>query len=113
MTAIAAFTIFMHFDGYWIVDSAIADAVLAQPERYSPHVDKAKTKLAACRKALAMGLASGARELHLEGAGIRHSVLTEIRRAGIVPVIVDRGRQTDLQHNADSVAGGHSCGGPK
>jgi hypothetical protein len=96
MAAIAAFTIFMHFDGYWVVDSAMADAVIAQPERYAQHVDKATTKLAACRMALVRGQAGGAQELHLEGAGVTHSALTEIRRAGLVPVLVDKGRQTDL-----------------
>lgn len=96
MHVIAAFTIFMHFDGYWIVESAMADAVLAQPEQFAHCVDKATTKLAACRRALALGQASGAQELHLEGAGVSHFALTEIRRAGMVPVIVDKGRQTNL-----------------
>lgn len=96
MTTIAYYTIFMHFDGYWIVDSAMADAVLANPEGFRHIVAKAPTKLAASRKALAMGLALGARELHLEGAGVCHSALTEIRRAGVVPVISVTARRTDL-----------------
>jgi hypothetical protein len=96
MTTIAYYTIFMHFDGYWIVDSAMADAVIADPQRFSQLVAKAPTKLAASRQALAMGLASGAHELHLEGAGVCHSVLTEIRRAGLVSVVSVGVRQTDL-----------------
>lgn len=87
MTMIAYYTIFMHFDGYWLVDSAMADAVIADPQRFSQLVAKAPTELAASRQDLAMGFASGARELHLKGAGVSHSVLTEIRRVGLVPVV--------------------------
>lgn len=86
----------MHFDGYWIVDTAIADAVLANPEEFRDLVAKAPTKLAASRRAMAMGLECGARELHLKGAGVSHSVLTEIRRAGLVPVVSESARRTDL-----------------
>lgn len=96
MTTIAYYTIFMHFDGYWIVDSAMADAVIADPEQFRHRVAKAPKKLAASRQALAMGLACGADELHLEGAGVCHSALTEIRRAGLVPVVSVGVRRTDL-----------------
>lgn len=86
----------MHFDGYWIVDTALADAALAKRERFQHLVAKAPTKLAASCAAFAMGLACGARELHLEGAGVSHSALTEIRRAGLVPFVSVAARRTDL-----------------
>ena len=96
MTDIAAFTILMNFDGYWVIESSIADAVIAEPGRYSHSVIKAPTKLAACRIALALGMERRALELHLEGVGVTHSALTEIRRAELIPVIRTSGRQTNL-----------------
>jgi hypothetical protein len=55
MTKTAYYTIFMHFDGYWIVDTSMADAVLANPEEFRDLVAKAPTKLAASRRAWPWG----------------------------------------------------------
>jgi hypothetical protein len=98
---IVDYTIFMHFDGYWIVDSALADEVIADPERFRNLVTKAPTKRAASRAALALGVARGAKQLHLEGVGVSMSALTEMRRAGVVPIILERGRRTDLTVGPD------------
>ena len=68
----------MHFDGYWIVDTAIADAVLADPKRFLHLVAKAPTKLSATRKALAMRLACGVSELHLKALNAASELILDL-----------------------------------
>ena len=81
----AEFTVCEDDPGYWFVPHAQAAAALADPRMFRGEMFP--TKIAACRAALSVAIASGACELHLHGAGSTTTIKKEAKESGLKPFV--------------------------
>lgn len=80
-----AFTIFEDAPGYWFVLKEIETAAALSPETHRKECFK--SKIAACRAALAVAVSLGAKELHLHGVGSTITIKRESKKKGVKPYI--------------------------